>query len=628
MKDQELAKRILELVGGKENIHSVEHCATRLRIMIADKDKINDEEMGNLQGVKGSFFNSGQYQIILGTGLVNKIYAEVMKLMDGTIPAEAPVKKEGNRFQRAVRIFGDIFVPIIPVLVATGLFMGLRSLLTQAAVLGLIGLTPENVPEELLLFTQILTDTAFAFLPALICWSTFRVFGGSPVLGIVLGLMLVNPALPNAYAVGQNLAEPLVFFDFIKVLGYQGSVLPAFIIGIVGSKIEKFLRTKIPNSLDLILTPFLTLLISIVLALFMIGPIFHEIEIFVLHGVEFLLRLPFGLGGLLYGSFSQLLGIFGIHHIISFLEINMLTQTGWNMLNPISPGNVAAAGAVLAVAIKTRSQKLKQIAYPSSFSAALGITEPAVFGVTLPLVKPFIMSMIGGGVGGFLASILQLKATGMSLTGIPGILLYLNNQLPLYILVNAVAFAVSFSLTYTIGYRNSGDDTDPVANGKKKSNIEVIEIASPIKGNVVSLESVPDEAFSSKAMGGDGVAIMPSEGKVTAPFTGKVMHIMEKSKHAVIIEHASGVQLLIHVGIDTVSLKGNGFQSYVQSGDMVQVGQLMLEFDIPAIQDAGYPVLSPIIIPDGQENIQKVESLVSNESSIDGPILRISVQSN
>lgn len=627
MKDQVLAKRILELVGGKDNIHSLEHCATRLRIMIVDKDKINDEEMGDLQGVKGSFFNSGQYQIILGTGLVNKIYAEMIKLTEGKAQADTPGRKEGSRFQRAVRIFGDIFVPIIPVLVATGLFMGLRSLLTQAAVLGLVGLTPENVPEELLLFTQILTDTAFAFLPALICWSTFRVFGGSPVLGIVLGLMLVNPALPNAYAVGQNLAEPLVFFDFIKVLGYQGSVLPAFIIGIVGSKIEKFLRTKIPNSLDLILTPFLTLLISIVLALFMIGPIFHEIEIFVLHGVEFLLRLPFGLGGLLYGSFSQLLGIFGIHHIISFLEINMLTQTGWNMLNPISPGNVAAAGAVLAVAIKTRSQKLKQIAYPSSFSAALGITEPAVFGVTLPLVKPFIMSMIGGGVGGFLASIFQLKATGMSLTGIPGMLLYLNNQLPLYILVNVVAFAVSFVLTYTIGYRNSDDNTDPVAKGKKKSNIEVIEIASPINGHAVSLEFVPDEAFSSKAMG-DGMAIMPSEGKVIAPFAGKVMHIMEKSRHAIIMEHTSGVQILIHVGINTVSLKGNGFQSYVQSGDRVQAGQLMLEFDIPAIQEAGYPVISPIIIPDGQENIQKIESLVSNESTIDGPILRISVQSN
>ncbi|WP_454191092.1 PTS transporter subunit EIIC [Paenibacillus sp. Marseille-Q7038] len=454
MSQQELAAKIIEGVGGKENIHSVEHCATRLRIVTVDKEKINDDEISNLNEVKGSFFNSGQYQVILGTGLVNKVHAEVMKLMDGEVQkSNAPVKKEGSRFQRAVRLFGDIFVPIIPVLVATGLFMGLRSLITQEAILNLIGLTTESVPEQLLTFTQILTDTAFAFLPALICWSTFRVFGGSPVIGIVLGLMLVNPSLPNAYDVGQNVADPLLFFGFIKVLGYQGSVLPAFIIGIIGSKIEKFLRTKIPNSLDLILTPFLTLLSSIILALFMIGPIFHEIKILVLHGVEFLLLLPFGLGGLLYGSFSQLLGIFGIHHIISFLEINMLTQTGWNMLNPISPGNVAQAGAVLAVAMKAKSQKLKQVAYPSSFSAALGITEPAVFGVTLPLVKPFIMSMIGGGVGGFLASILHLKATGMALTGIPGMLLYLNNQLPLYILVNLVAFSVAFVLTYTIGFR-------------------------------------------------------------------------------------------------------------------------------------------------------------------------------
>ncbi|MFE3892860.1 PTS transporter subunit EIIC [Priestia sp. YIM B13446] len=455
MKDQEVAKKIIELVGGSENIHSVTHCATRLRIITVDKDKLNVKEIENLDKVKGSFFNSGQYQIILGTGLVNKIYTEIMKLLDGNVQNQPSVKKEGNRFQRGVRVFGDIFVPIIPVLVATGLFMGFRSLITQEAVLELVGLTTKSVPKELLLFTQVLTDTAFAFLPALICWSTFKVFGGNPVLGIVLGLMLVNPALPNAYAVGQKLEDPLVFFGFIKVVGYQGSVLPAFITGIVASKLEQFLRTKIPNSLDLILTPFLTLLSGITLALFIIGPIFHGVELLVLHGVEFLLELPYGIGGLIYGSFSQLLGIFGIHHIISFLEINMLTQTGWNKLNAIAPGNVAQAGAVLAVALKTLSPKTKQIAYPSSLSAALGITEPAVFGVTLPLVKPFIMSMIGGGVGGFLASILHLKATGMALTGIPGMLLYLNNQLPLYILVNVVAFSVSFVLTYTIGYQHS-----------------------------------------------------------------------------------------------------------------------------------------------------------------------------
>lgn len=272
--------------------------------------------------------------------------------------------------------------------------------------------------------------------------------------------MLVNPVLPNAYEVGQQVADPLVFFGFIKVVGYQGSVLPAFIIGIVGAKTERFLKTKIPDILDLILTPFLTLLFGITLALFVIGPIFHEVEMVVLYAVQFLLELPFGIGGLIYGSFGQLLGILGIHHVLSFLEINMLSQTGWNMLNPIGTcGNLAQAGAVLAVGIKTFSPKMKQIAYPASLSAALGITEPAVFGVTLRLVKPFIMSMIGGGVGGFLASILQLKATGMALTGIPGSLLYLNNQLPLYILVNVVAFSVSFILTYTIGYQHSMEKT-------------------------------------------------------------------------------------------------------------------------------------------------------------------------
>jgi PTS system sucrose-specific IIC component len=459
MDNKTLAKNIIELIGGKENIQSVAHCATRLRIIIIDKDKIKKDDVENLEKVKGSFFNSGQYQIILGTGLVNKVYDEVMILLGNDFSNKAVAKKEGNKFQRAVRVFGDIFVPIIPVLVATGLFMGVRGLITQEFILGLFGLTTDSIPEQFIIFTQVLTDTAFAFLPALVCWSTFKTFGGNPVLGIVLGLMLVNPSLPNAYSVGQQTADPLVFFGFIKVTGYQGSVLPAFITGIVGTKIEKYLKTKIPDSLDLILTPFLTLLAGILLALFLIGPVFHSVEQGVLYAVEFLLALPFGIGGLVYGSFGQLLGIFGVHHILNFLEISMLSQTGWNMLNPIGTcGNMAQAGAVLAVAIKTVSPKMKQIAYPSCFSATLGITEPAVFGVNLRLVKPFIMSMIGGGVGGFLASILQLKATGMALTGIPGTLLYLNNQLPLYILVNVVSFAVAFILTFTIGYKNNSDE--------------------------------------------------------------------------------------------------------------------------------------------------------------------------
>lgn len=457
MTDRELAEKIVELVGGKDNIVSVRHCATRLRIIVSDKEKIQTKEVENLDKVKGSFFNSGQYQIILGTGLVNRIYDETVGITGrADIGESAEEKKEavyGNKFQRAVRMFSDVFVPIIPVLVATGLFMGLRGLLTQDAVLGVFGLTPEDIPSSLLTFTQILTDTAFSFLPALVCWSTFRNFGGSPVIGIVLGLMLVSPSLPSSYDVGFGVAEPLEFFGFIRVAGYQGSVLPAFVTGIITAKFEKWLRKHIPDAIDLIVTPFITLLVGIVLALFAIGPVLHYVENGVLFVVENILFLPMGIGGLLYGCFGQLLGIFGIHHILNFLEISMLAQDGWNYLNPIGTcGNVAQAGAVLAVAIKAVSNKTKQVAYPSCLSALLGITEPAVFGVNLRFVKPFIMSMVGGGVGGFLASLLHLRATGMSITGIPGTLLYLNEQLPLYLLVNVVSFAVAFGLTWLFGF--------------------------------------------------------------------------------------------------------------------------------------------------------------------------------
>lgn len=458
MSEKELAKKIVELVGGESNIVSVRHCATRLRIVVSDKEKIQTKAVEELDKVKGSFFNSGQYQIILGTGLVNRVYDEVIKITgeEGATSTSTDKKEPvvyGNKFQRAVRMFSDVFVPIIPVLVATGLFMGLRGLLTQEAVLRLFGMTPESVPQTLLTFTQILTDTAFAFLPALVCWSTFRNFGGSPVIGIVLGLMLVSPSLPNAYAVGAGEAEPLVFFGFLKVTGYQGSVLPAFVTGILAARFEKWMRKHVPDAIDLIVTPFVTLLAGSILAIFGIGPLLHSLETIILNVVEFIIFLPMGIGGFLYGCFGQLLGIFGIHHVLNFLEISMLAQDGWNYLNPIGTcGNMAQAGAVLAVAMKAVSNKTKQVAYPSCLSAMLGITEPAVFGVNLKFVKPFVMSMIGGGVGGFLASLLHLRATGMSITGIPGTLLYLNDQLPLYILVNVVSFAVAFALTWFIGF--------------------------------------------------------------------------------------------------------------------------------------------------------------------------------
>lgn len=458
LENDEIARNIINLVGGKDNIKSVTHCATRLRIIINDKSKVDQKQLEQVDKVKGVFFNSGQLQIIFGTGTVNKIYEEINKLHINNFnktTAQENLPRQGNKLQTAIRAFGDIFVPIIPVLVATGLFMGLRGLILQEQTLAFFWLSLSDISNNFILITEILTDTAFVFLPALVAWSTFRVFGGTPIIGLVLGLMLVSPVLPNAWAVATREVEPIMFLGFIPVLGYQGSVLPAFIAGIIGSKMEKNLRKFIPDSLDLIITPFLTLLVMLLLSLFVIGPLFRSVEDIILNGTLFILNIPFGISGLIIGFIHQIIVITGVHHIFNLLEIQLLETLGYNPFNPIISCAIAAqGGSCLAVGFKTKSARLKALALPSSFSAFLGITEPAVFGVNLRYVKPFIIGLIAGGMGGFLAALLGLQATGMSITVIPGILLFLNNQLFIYIFVNVFCIATAFTLTWLFGYQD------------------------------------------------------------------------------------------------------------------------------------------------------------------------------
>jgi len=457
--NKQIAQSVIEALGGHENIQSVAHCATRLRVMVHDKDKVDVSSLEETEKVKGAFYNSGQYQIIFGTGTVNNIYNEVVNLgVTGTSKSELKedAKQQGNWFQRAIRTFGDVFVPIIPALVATGLFMGLRGLVLQEEILAWFGLTPESVPENFITLTQVLTDTAFIFLPALVAWSTFKVFGGNPTIGLVLGLMLVSPSLPNAWEVASGDADPMTFFGFIPVLGYQSSVLPAFIAGIVGAKLEKVIRKRVPEALDLVLTPFLVLLVMIALSLFAIGPIFHIVEQGIFEAMRFLLELPFGLSGLIIGFVNQIIVVTGVHHIFNFLEIQLLNNLGYNPFNPIITGAIAAqGGAALAVGLKTKGKKLRALSISSATSAFLGITEPAIFGVNLRYVRPFIMGLVGGGVSGFLASIMGLKATGMAITVLPGALLYLNGQLFGYFLINIVAVAVAFALTWMFGFNDN-----------------------------------------------------------------------------------------------------------------------------------------------------------------------------
>jgi len=456
----DIAQEVIEAVGGTDNIISMAHCATRLRLIVKQREIIDDEKIENITKAKGFFFTSGQYQIIFGTGIVNKVFDAMITLGVSSTSKnelkEIASKDENNFLTRMVRVFGDVFVPIIPALVATGLFMGLRGLLTQPDLLNWFGLTPESIPENFIMLTQILTDTAFAFLPVLICWSTFKVFGGSPLLGIVTGLMLVSSSLPTSWDVAQGNADPLIFFGFIPVSGYQASVLPAFIVGILGANIEKKIRNLVPNALDLLLTPFLTLLITMLLGLFIVGPIARMGEQAMLALATLLLGIPFGIGGFIYGAINQIIVVTGLHHALNLIEIQMLADTGWNGVNPISTASICAqAGAAFAVGIKTKKQKVKAIAFPAALSALLGITEPAIFGINVRYRKPFMMALIGGGIGGFFASILNLQATGMGITAIPGTLLYLNDQLLLYILVSLIGFTSAFVLTWKFGYKDN-----------------------------------------------------------------------------------------------------------------------------------------------------------------------------
>ena len=600
MTNTEIAKKVIEALGGRENVNSVAHCATRLRVMVKDEAKINKDAIENLEKVQGAFFNSGQYQIIFGTGTVNKMYDEVVALGLPTSSKDemkAEAAKQGNWFQRAIRTFGDVFVPIIPVIVATGLFMGVRGLLNA------LGMT---LPEDVTTYTQILTDTAFIILPGLVVWSTFRVFGGNPAVGIVLGMMLVSGSLPNAWAVASGgEVTAMNFFGFIPVVGLQGSVLPAFIIGVVGAKFEKAVRKVVPDVIDLLVTPFVTLLVMSILGLFVIGPVFHVVENYILIATKAILGLPLGLGGFLIGGVHQLIVVSGVHHIFNLLEVQLLAADHANPFNAIITAAMTAQGAAtVAVGVKTKNPKLKTLAFPAALSAFLGITEPAIFGVNLRFRKPFFLSLIAGAIGGGLASILGLAGTGSGITIIPGTMLYAGNgQLPLYLLMVAVSFALGFALTYMFGYEDEKEvatevETERLVQEETTGNIPAAlqneTLVTPIVGDVVALADVNDPVFSSGAMG-QGIAVKPSQGVVYAPADAEVS-IAFPTGHAFGLKTTDGAEVLIHVGIDTVTMNGDGFEAKVAQGDKVKAGDVLGTFDSNKIAAAGLDDTTMVIV--------------------------------
>lgn len=620
-----IAKEVIAAVGGSQNIKSAAHCATRLRLIVADLSLADDKTVGEIDAVKGTFFTAGQYQIIFGTGHVNRVYEQIIQLgIAETTASEAKeAKMDGkNQVQKAIRTFGDVFVPVIPALVATGLFLGLKGALLNDNFLSLFGMTNADIPQTFQVLVEVLSGTTFAFLPAIVCWSTFRVFGGSPVLGLILGLMLVNGALPNAYSVADPSSgvTPLMLFSFIPIVGYQGSILPAFVAGVIGSKLEKKLRKTVPAVFDFMITPFLVLFVMLILSLLVIGPLLHALENVLLVIVEYALELPLGIGGLVVGFFWSIITLTGVHHIFNMLEISLLASTGFNPFNAIlCMCGFSSAGVCLAISIKARKKEIRAIGPSATVSALLGIGEPALFGVILRYgMKPFLLSCSINGVAGMIAMLLGMKGTGNGITTIPGLLLYIYSpsQLMMYVLLAVATFAVAFGLCWFFAVPPEVMEADAPKGSKKKFPDVLGAVA---QGSFVPMEEIPDPTFAEGVLG-ICCGIEPETGKVYAPMDGQISQLAD-TLHAVGIE-AEGVELLIHVGIDTVEMKGDGFRSHIKEGQTVKKGDLLLTMDLNKIKAAGHPATIMVAVTNS-DDLSLVEATASGQLKPGDQLMRL-----
>lgn len=601
---KQTAKEVYEKIGGKENLISAAHCATRLRLVIADNQKCNKEAVEEIDGVKGVFFASGQLQIIFGTGIVNKVYDEFIAVSGITASTKEEVKAaataQTNWFKKGIKTLGDIFVPIIPAIVASGFLMGIMESLNFMVNNGIVNI---DTSSSIYVFAQLFSNTAYTFLPILIAVSAAKVFGGNPFLGAVIGMIMIHPNLQNAWTVATEgvLQKQSVFFGLysIDMVGYQGHVIPVIIAVWVLSTIEKKLHKIVPAMFDLFVTPLVSVFVTGYLTLAIIGPIFVLIENGILGGVQWLIALPLGIGSFIMGTAYATTVVSGIHHMYTIIDLGQISQYGMTYWLPLaSAANVAQGAATLAVSLKTKNKKLKSMALPSSLSAFLGITEPAIFGVNMRFFKPFVAASIGGGCGALYASIVGLGATGTGVTGLFGILLHLHRPMQ-YIITIAIAIGVSFVLTWILWKDEEPKKTEQtqqitVEEQKAEIKSEDKTVYSPIKGKVIALSSVKDETFAGEFLG-KGVAIQPEEGKVVAPFDGKVTVVMD-TKHAIGMTSDSGVEILIHVGMDTVQLNGKHYQTHVNVDDVVKKGDLLLTFDKEAIVAEGYEITTPVVV--------------------------------
>lgn len=605
------AKEIFDTVGGRSNLVSAAHCATRLRLVTVDNSKIDMKKLENINGVKGVFSNNGQLQLIIGTGTVNKVYDEFLKVSGMTAATKEEVKAAAAAkqpvFKRMIKALGDVFVPILPAIVASGLMMGLVEALGKAM--------PAFAGSDWYGILDLFSNTAFTFLPILIAVSAARVFGGNIFLGAVIGMIMIHPNLINAWSVASMDAADIpvwhLFGFSIRQVGYQGHVIPVIIAVWIMCKLENWLHKHVPEMIDLFVTPLCTVLITGFLTIGLIGPVFSTAETYVLEFASWIITVGHGIGAMIMGAIYPLTVVCGIHHMYNVIEAGMLASDGLNIWMPIaSAANFAQGAACLAVGLKARNYKTKSISIPSALSAALGITEPAIFGVNLRFMKPFVCGMAGGAVGALLGSIFHIGATSYGVTGIPGFLTTLDYSAQ-YAIMLAVFFAVAFALTWFTWKEDPEDakvtaaktDDAPTATEETAEEVTVDGTAkklyAPIQGTIVPRNEIPDDTFAAGVLG-DGVGIDPEEGVVVAPFDGEISSVTD-TKHAIGITGPADMEVLIHVGVDTVNMKGDGFELLVEEGQKVKAGQKLMTFDIAKIKAAGYSPVAAVLLTNSDD---------------------------
>lgn len=610
------ASLVIKYVGGKDNIKSVTHCATRLRFQLRDNGLRNEEAISDLEGVKGVFLTQSQFQIIFGSGIVNMVCDEVQKQL-GTLEEKPEEKEEGkgNVVQRFIKMLSDIFVPIIPAIVAGGLLMGLNNLLTSPLINGrsIIALYP--MWQGLASAINTFANAPFTFLPVLIGFSATRKFGGNAFLGAAMGMIMVHPDLLNAYQIG--LAQPPVWdiFGFqIAAIGYQGTVLPVLAVSWILANIEKRLRKVTPSWLDNLTTPLLSILVTSFLTFIFVGPVLREAGNLLAAGITWLYNTLGPVGGAFFGFAYAPITMTGMHHSFIAIETQLLADSahtgGSFIFSTASMNNVAQGAAVLAVLLMTKNDKMKSICSASGISALLGITEPAMFGVTLKLKYPFYAAMAGSAAGSAYLAATKTLAQALGAAGLPGFISMKPDHYMNFAIGIILSMGVSFALTMVFWKRFALDQQDGTEKrtGSRAGEIEeasememprkiVTQLYVPMKGQILDVGQSADEVFASKALG-SGVAINPAEGMVCAPCDGTIS-LLFPTKHAVGITSETGVEVLIHIGINTVQLDGQGFEAFVSQGDKVKKGDKLIAADLDLIREKGMNPQTMMILPEG-----------------------------